>query len=319
MSGKLVGMVFDHYPFAGGEKLLAVKLADNAHDNGCSIFPSVATLSRQTHQSERTIQYQLKRMLARGWLVLVKHAHGGRGHAREYRIHPDFISAYDSRTLPEQRPTWEFKCVDKEGDKQALKGANIAPFTEPERVQSETLKGATAVAQKGATAVAPQPSLTVIQPNTPLPPDGGDAENFNIDKLLTSLIHAHGAHDTSDTKPVRRALAALRPDASMATRMLADLAAEVSTDKWQRDAGRWRPKLSRWLRGWHESIKAGVTPVPCPPSAAEKTREQIEKSKADTKPPPDEIREQLRQMSARFKGVGAAPFGKAVRTVLPKV
>ena len=36
MSGKAVGMVFDHYIGRGAELLLAVKLADNAHDDGTS-------------------------------------------------------------------------------------------------------------------------------------------------------------------------------------------------------------------------------------------------------------------------------------------
>lgn len=324
MSGKLVGMVFDHYPFAGGEKLLAVKLADNAHDNGCSIFPSVATLSRQTHQSERTIQYQLKRMMARGWLVLVKHAHGGRGHAREYRIHPDFISAYDSRTLPEQRPKWEFKRADNDalnegvhddsaaglaavseavlgGDSDGLKGANIAPFTDPQRVQPEALKGATAVARKGAIAVAPQPSLTVIEPNTPLPPTGGEVEKFDLNDLLTKIIQAHGCHSTSDTRAALAELRKIEPTPASAKRLLADLRHEVSSNpQWQRDDGRFRPRLSKWLRGWRAAVDVGLPGAnaaqPTAPSEVEKTKELIERMGAHASLPPSEVRERLNKI-----------------------
>lgn len=310
MSGKLVGMVFDHYPFPGGEKLLAVKLADNAHENGCHIYPSVATLSRQTHQSERTIQYQLKRMIGRGWLLLVKHAHGGRGHAREYRINPTFIEAYDPRTLPEQRPTWEFKAIDGE----SVKGAEIAPFTEPQRVQSETLKGATAIARKGATAVAPQPSLTVIEPNTPLPPTGGETSNkTEIDSLLAKLIEAHGRHATSDTKAAHTALREIAPDPASSGRMLADLRAEVETAKWQRENGRFRPRLSRWLRGWRVMRSAGIKSqsptVPEQETAVEQTRQLIA-SMGQGAPPSPQVRERLQQLKAAAKAAASDRLAK---------
>lgn len=304
MSGKLVGMVFDHYPFPGGEKLLAVKLADNAHDNGCSIYPSVALLARQTHQSERTIQYQLRRMMARGWLLLVKHANGGRGHAREYRINPEFIAAYDSRILPEQRPTWEFKSLDDD-----IKGAKVAPFTEPQRVQSKTTKGATAVAGKGATAVAPQPSLTVIEPNTPLPPKGGESAKIDIEDLLAKLIEAHGRHATSDTTAAHSALRRIAPDPASSERMLADLRSEASSPQWQRDDGRFRPRLSKWLRGWHSMAVAGVSELKPPPKTTEAdlTRQLIAAMGTGVGPPPPEVRDKLRQLSRKFQrqGVGA--------------
>ena len=115
MSGKVVGMAFDHYPAGGAELLLAVKLADNAHDNGTHIFPSIRTLALQTRQSERTVQYQLKRMLAMGWLVLVRHAHGGRGLAREYKIDPIFMAAFDRRVDPACRPHWVPKNTARSG------------------------------------------------------------------------------------------------------------------------------------------------------------------------------------------------------------
>ena len=129
MSGKVVGMVFDHYIGRGAELLLAVKLADNAHDDGTSIYPSVATLALQTRQSERSVQYQLKRMVEQGWLVLVKHASGGGraggfGRPREYRIHKDWIGAHDSRVPVDQRPTW----VPTPATPSKQMGAEVAPI-----------------------------------------------------------------------------------------------------------------------------------------------------------------------------------------------
>ena len=313
MSGRLVGMVFDHYPYAGGEKLLAVKLADNAHDNGCHIFPSVATLARQTGQSERTVQYQLKRMMQRGWLMLVRYAGGGRGHAREYRINPEFIAAYDTRILPEQRPAWAFKDPGTEsaGDHaapdagDAIKGAESAPFISAQRVQSEALKGATAIAPKGATAIAPQPSLTVIE-QPPLPPTGGHAvektkQTDLLADLLAELVSLHGRHATSDTTAAARALQAVPDLERHAQAMRLALQAEVQSALWQRDDGRYRHKLSRWVRGWWQAHRVGLQSAQdAPPGGAARapdaaavSRAAIAATMASAVPPPPEILERI--------------------------
>ena len=308
MSGRLVGMVFEHYPYPGGEKLLAVKLADNAADNGCHIFPSVATLARQTGQSERTVQYQLKRMMQRGWLMLVRYAGGGRGHAREYRINPEFIAAYDTRILPEQRPAWVFKnpghaagelAAPDAGD--AIKGAESAPFISAERVQYEALKGATAIAAKGATAIAPQPSLTVIE-QTPLPPTGGHAvEKTKQTELLAELVSLHGRHATSDTTAAARALQAVPDLERHAQAMRLALQAEVQSALWQRDDGRYRHKLSRWIRGWWQAHRVGLQSAQGAPSggaaqapdAAAVSRAAMVATMAKAGPPPPEILERI--------------------------
>ena len=132
-------MVFDRYPAGGGEMLLALALADHAHDDGTNIYPSVNHLSIKTRQSERTIQYQLRKMEECGWLVLVADEKGGRGKAREYRINREW-----------------------------LKGAEIAPFikgaTDDIKGATDDIKGATDDI-KGAIAVAPESSITIIEPS----------------------------------------------------------------------------------------------------------------------------------------------------------
>lgn len=162
MSVKVMGMVFDRYPNGGGEMLLALALADHAKHDGSSIFPSVSTLAKMTRQSERSVQYQLRKMEASGWLELVGKPSGGRMKTREYRINPSWIKG--ENIAPFQK------------DDTQEKGANSAPFnqkkgatddtkgcnSEQERVQSE--------AEKGATAIAPEPSGTVIDPS--LEPSG---------------------------------------------------------------------------------------------------------------------------------------------------
>lgn len=138
----MTGMVFERYPAGGGEMLLALALADHAHDDGTHIFPSIARLADKTRQSERSVQYQLRRMEASGWLMLVNAGIGGRrsgfgegGRTRQYRINPDWI-----------------------------KGAEIAPFGKGAKKASEGCKTTQERVQngveKGATAIAPEPRAT---------------------------------------------------------------------------------------------------------------------------------------------------------------
>ncbi|MDW3682959.1 helix-turn-helix domain-containing protein [Cupriavidus sp. CV2] len=87
-----MSQVWERYPNGGGEMLLALALADHAHDDGTHIWPSVKQLSAKTRQSERTIQYQLRNMESAGWLLLCNAGNGGRNQHREYRINPDWLN-----------------------------------------------------------------------------------------------------------------------------------------------------------------------------------------------------------------------------------
>lgn len=95
MSIKVMTAVFERYPSGGGEMLLALALADHASDDGTRVFPSVKALSEKTRQSERSVQYQLRRMEEAGWLILVGAGNGGRSMHREYRISLDWIKGAD--------------------------------------------------------------------------------------------------------------------------------------------------------------------------------------------------------------------------------
>ncbi|KVX33418.1 hypothetical protein WT32_02420 [Burkholderia anthina] len=92
MSIKVQTMVWDRFPGEDHELLLALKLADFCDDNGEHIFPSIETLAEKTRRSVRAVQYQIKSMVERGWLILVANAAGGRGRACEYRINPAWIN-----------------------------------------------------------------------------------------------------------------------------------------------------------------------------------------------------------------------------------
>ncbi len=149
-------MVFDRYPNGGGEMLLALALADHAHDDGTHIFPSIARLAAKTRQSERSVQYQLRRMETAGWLVLVNAGVGGRrsgfgegGRTRQYRINPEWMKGADIAPL-------------SKGAKDDVEGCK----TTSERVQKRP--------SKGATAIAPEPRATKSNQEQPSLREGGD-------------------------------------------------------------------------------------------------------------------------------------------------
>ncbi len=147
MSVKVMTMVFDRYPVGGGEMMLALALADHAHDDGTHVFPYVDHLMTKTRQSRRTVQYQLRKMEESGWLILVNSGNGGRNQARGYVISPDWVNGGEV-TPPEK------------------KGAEIAP---PKKGATDDIKGAIHDA-KGATDDTKgcnplHPHITVIEPS----------------------------------------------------------------------------------------------------------------------------------------------------------
>lgn len=143
MSVKIMGMVFEFYPVGGGEMLLALSLADFADDDGGRIFPSVSTLARKTRQSERSVQYQLRKMEQSGFIQVVERSRGGvvRGkkyRSNEYRINIGVLS----------------------------NGAKTAPLNQRCNLAQSTVQSD---ASNGAIAVAPNPPLELsLEP--PLPP-----------------------------------------------------------------------------------------------------------------------------------------------------
>lgn len=75
-------------------KLLAVRLADFADDDGRGIYPSVARLAAETELSERTVQRILAEFVREGLLIVVKEATGKPGIANAYDYDLDRLFAY---------------------------------------------------------------------------------------------------------------------------------------------------------------------------------------------------------------------------------
>ena len=84
MSITVMSQIFKKQMGSSSRKMLAVRLADFADDNGCGIWPSVNTLARETDLSERTVQRLLRDFVEEGLLVVVSAASGRPGEATRY-------------------------------------------------------------------------------------------------------------------------------------------------------------------------------------------------------------------------------------------
>lgn len=172
MSARMTGLVFERYPGGGGEMLLALALADHAHDDGSHIFLLVDTLAEKTRQSARTVRYQLSKMRAMGWLLVDGATDGGRSRACRYRINSDWIKNPDwapAESAANPANIAGFK-GDREGDNPAIAVAGFSDGVTDKTLQSDARNPAIAVAG----AIEPYEPNTVIHPPTPQgakPPD----------------------------------------------------------------------------------------------------------------------------------------------------
>lgn len=172
MSAKVFGAVFERYRNGGGELLLALALADHAHDDGTHIFPYVETLAEKTRQSVRAVQYQLKNMRKAGWLIPVNSGNGGRNRASEYRISPEWLAGREP-IPPAQESEKEANEKFAPFPDSQEKGPNekSAPFPDDQKGANHDIKGATDDLKganhdmKGCNGL--HPHITVIEPSEP--------------------------------------------------------------------------------------------------------------------------------------------------------
>jgi hypothetical protein len=60
VSVEVIGAVLQHSPTSGNAKVILLGLANHAHPDGSSAYPSVATLARYARVDHRTVQRQLR-------------------------------------------------------------------------------------------------------------------------------------------------------------------------------------------------------------------------------------------------------------------
>jgi hypothetical protein len=111
-------------------------LADSAHDDGTRCFPGVERIAYKTGYSKRQVRRVLQGLRDDGLIEPVAFLGGGRGRATEYELHLE-------------------------------KGDKKAPFVKEDISERVTPRDVNpdATGQKDAIAVAPQPSVTIIEPS----------------------------------------------------------------------------------------------------------------------------------------------------------
>lgn len=196
MSVRVMTAVFDRYPNGGGEMLTALALADHASDDGTRVFPGIKALAEKTRQSERTIQYQLRRMEESGWLILVSAGNGGRSMTSEYRISLDWIKG------AEIAPIQKGASDDVKGATGDTKGCNpeqervqpIAPANNRHRTISEPSLNRPAA----AAPAKPSRGTTVPSDFTPDQTAVGIAASTGVDleAELANFLDHHAARGT---------------------------------------------------------------------------------------------------------------------------
>ena len=207
MSIGIMDKVFQRYPNGGGEMLLALALADHADDDGTSIYPSVKKLAAKTRQSERTVQYQLRRMEASGWLLRVGHGNGGRSQTTEYRISPLWLKG------AEIAPIEKGANDDIKGATDDTKGCNL----EQERVQPvapannrhRTIKEPS-VTVIGAGAQKREPSRATVLPDGFAPNETAVAMAAELGLNLAAELAAFKDHHAANGSTFKDWQAALR-------------------------------------------------------------------------------------------------------------
>ena len=142
-----MSLVFERFPYGGNERVLALALADYAHDDGTHIFPGHENLAKKSLISERTVVRLLQKFVRIGWLIKVSNGNSIRGIANNYRISPDWIKG--DNLSPES--------IDAIGVTNDAVG-----------VTNQTV-GVTNDAVTGDIAMSHQPSLTINNHQEPTP------------------------------------------------------------------------------------------------------------------------------------------------------
>ncbi|AGU51542.1 hypothetical protein VAPA_1c44690 [Variovorax paradoxus B4] len=245
MSIKVMSMVFDRYPSGGMERLLALAMADHASDDGRRIWPSVDELARKTMQSRSSVQRQIRRMVATGWLIQVKTATGRPGVTNEYRICPEWIEGGE---VPVPERGVNLTPLDDAPPPEVIHtGVNLTPVSKPERGVTTDERGVTGD-ERGVTAMTPESSEPSMN-QSPLPPGGG-ATGFD------ELFAIYPNHD--NRLKAERRYRRMAPTAALQQTMRSAIEAQRLSKRWTKDGGEFVPEFATWLRNerWRDVPRA---------------------------------------------------------------
>lgn len=255
MSIQFIAKVWDDDTFANsGEKLVALKLADNANDEG-HCYPHIRTVARHTQMTDRTVQRHVKALEDRGWLVRSR----SRRRNGTYSGYQFWIVAYE----PGDKMSGGF---DEPGDKMSSGPGDKMSGHEPSKKgtikETSIPKGHT-----GDAGASRQPAREVAQqtPNQngkPVqhrifdglvavlgePPASGTSERGKWNRAVKELTKA-GLREAEDVEALAGEYRARWPDIDMTPIALANNAHHLITSP--RPAGRKRADGSYSIRDVH--------------------------------------------------------------------
>lgn len=186
--------------------LLALALADFSDDEGGKVFPSIPALAKKTRQSERSVQYQLRKMEQIGFISVAEISAGGRIRGRkykstEYKIHLEFFTA-STKNIPHSgiKGGDEKNSSSDTSHSGAISaplaetlmdigitdnGENSAPLMERCNLEHVTVQSGTL---NGAIAVAPNPSYKPPYEPPPQSARNAEPELPNPNTVVVDLI-----------------------------------------------------------------------------------------------------------------------------------
>ena len=161
MSVHVTTLVWKAQRISCNQKLVLLKLADCADDDGRNVYPSVQRIARECCLSERTVQRFLRRFVDLGLLSIEANGFGGRGRARLYRMHLRTLTALGRQPARDAGSNG----VDDDPEMpttttERVTGCHPSPA---KRVTPATVKGDTDDA-KGCQALSPYPSKNRQEP-----------------------------------------------------------------------------------------------------------------------------------------------------------
>jgi hypothetical protein len=216
------------------EKMLACVLAEHANGDGRNIYPSVERMAALTNQSIRTVQVQLGAMLRLKWLQPLKWESGPRS-CPIYRINPAWILGTDLWELAAS-PVDKFLLEDERGARRGAKGVH-------------------STAKRGASYDA-----TNKAQRTEIPPNGSTSSEpceASFHELVA--VYPKMRVDFAAAQHVwQRAMLS----GELANRVVTAARTMARSMAWQKEDGRFAPKLSKWLRdqGWLDPAAAHTEP-----------------------------------------------------------
>lgn len=325
---------------SGRQRDVALAIADGCPDHtGERMFKAIQTIAHLADVGHSTAERAIAHFVKVGWLIKVRAGGYGPRSTTEYRICPEWMrlageeiaASLAERRLSRRVPidtAERFAKIEaaKHPNLGCLESSLSTPVEQPKHPKNEAKHPKNEPKHPSSWGTNYEQRTNTLN-NNPLPPKGGEeVEKTEFQKLLASLIdclrarHGSQAHDESDTTALTRAIAqlpTLRPSQATSETVLRAYRLALENPRWRDgESGErcYRPKLSKWLRGYIDQCRANVSPAhelpahPAIKTEADKSAEMLAMQamhSQQSKPPPPEIAEKIAALMGRRRAVPA--------------